>query len=109
MKKISMLVIACVIAMMANAVPAKRGWQTRTQADGTTIEVQQMGDEYYHYMINREGQQVREINGMYDRLSCSLDIRRSEPDFHCIIVILLFPHGKARTERRIIDGHPIQG
>ena len=61
-----MLVIACVIAMMANAVPAKRGWQTRTQADGTTIEVQQMGDEYYHYMINREGQQVREINGMYE-------------------------------------------
>ena len=48
------------------AVPAKRGWQTRTQADGTTIEVQQVGDEFYHYMINRDGKQVREVNGMYE-------------------------------------------
>ena len=24
-----------------------------------------MGDEYYHYMINRAGKQVREVNGMY--------------------------------------------
>ena len=47
------------------AVPARRGWQTRTQADGTTIEVQQIGDEFYHYMINRAGKQVREVNGMY--------------------------------------------
>ncbi len=66
MKKIVSLFAVCIIAMMAYAVPAKRGWQTRTQADGTTIEVQQMGDEFYHYMINREGQQVREINGMYE-------------------------------------------
>lgn len=66
MKKIVSLAIVSVIAMMAYAVPARRGWQTRTQADGTTIEVQQMGDEFYHYMINREGQQVREINGMYE-------------------------------------------
>lgn len=66
MKKIVSLIIVCVIAMMAYAVPARRGWQTRTQADGTTIEVQVIGDEFYHYMINREGQQVREINGMYE-------------------------------------------
>ena len=66
MKKIVSLAFVCVIAMMAYAVPAKRGWQTRTQADGSTIEVQQFGDEFYHYMINREGQRVREINGMYE-------------------------------------------
>ena len=66
MKKILSLVIVSVIAMMAYAVPARRGWQTRTQADGTTIEVQQIGDEFYHYMINREGQRVREVNGMYE-------------------------------------------
>lgn len=47
------------------AVPARRGWQTRTQADGTTIEVQVIGDEFYHYTINREGKQVREVNGVY--------------------------------------------
>ena len=66
MRKIVSLVIVTVIAMMAYAVPAKRGWQTRTQADGTTIEVQQFGDEFYHYMINRDGKQVREVNGMYE-------------------------------------------
>lgn len=66
MKKIVSLFTVCIIAMMAYAVPAKRGWQTRTQADGTTIEVQQFGDEFYHYMINREGKQVREVNGMYE-------------------------------------------
>lgn len=66
MKKIVSLFAVCIIAMMAYAVPAKRGWQTRTQADGTTIEVQQVGDEFYHFMINREGKQVREVNGMYE-------------------------------------------
>lgn len=65
MKKIVSLAIVSVIAMMAYAVPARRGWQTRTQADGTTIEVQQMGDEYYHYFINREGQELREVNGQF--------------------------------------------
>ena len=53
---------ACIAAY---AVPARRGWQTRTQADGSTIEVQVIGDEFYHYTINRDGKQVREINGMY--------------------------------------------
>ena len=65
MKKIFMAVMLCAMAMATYAVPARRGWQTRTQADGTTIEVQQMGDEFYHYMINRDGKQVREVNGMY--------------------------------------------
>ena len=66
MRKFFITVIACVLALAVNAVPARRGWQTRTQADGTTIEVQVLGDEFYHYTINREGQQVREINGMYE-------------------------------------------
>ena len=67
MKKILSIAIICAMAMGVNAVPAKRGWQTRTQADGTTIEIQQMGDEYYHYMINREGQRVRlNESGMYE-------------------------------------------
>lgn len=65
MRKLVAVVFACILAVMASAVPARRGWQTRTQADGSTIEVQVLGDEFYHYTINREGQQVREINGMY--------------------------------------------
>ena len=65
MKKITTLSLLLVVAMTLFAVPALRGWQVRTQADGTTIEVQQVGDEFYHYMINRAGKQVREVNGMY--------------------------------------------
>ena len=65
MRKIVAAILLCGLALTASAVPARRGWQTRTQADGTTIEVQQMGDEYYHYMINREGQEVREEEGQY--------------------------------------------
>ena len=55
-----------VMAAAMMAVPAYRGWQTVTQADGTTIEIQVLGDEYYHYTVNREGMEVRETNGMYE-------------------------------------------
>ena len=65
MRKILSVLLLCVLAVTASAVPARRGWQTRTQADGSTIEIQVIGDEFYHFMINRQGQQVREINGMY--------------------------------------------
>ena len=65
MRKILSILLLCVLAVTASAVPARRGWQTRTQADGSTIEIQQVGDEFYHYMINRAGKEVREINGMY--------------------------------------------
>ena len=66
MRKIVAAILLCGLALTANAIPARRGWQTRTQADGTSIEVQVFGDEFYHYTINREGQQVREVNGMYE-------------------------------------------
>ena len=66
MRKIVAAILLCSLALTANAVPAKRGWQTRTQADGSSIEIQVIGDEFYHYTINREGKQVREINGMYE-------------------------------------------
>ena len=66
MKKFLSFILLCAFAVTASAVPARRGWQTRTQADGSTIEIQQLGDEYYHFMINRDGKQVREINGMYE-------------------------------------------
>lgn len=44
---------------IAQAVPAYRGWVTKSQPDGTTITVRQGGDEYYHYWENEAGQQVR--------------------------------------------------
>ena len=67
MKKIILGTLLLAVAMIVNAVPAKRGWITYTQSDGSTIELQQFGDEFYHYMINRDGKQVRENeNGMYE-------------------------------------------
>lgn len=67
MKKISVIVLLLGAALTVFAVPAQRGWQTRTQADGTTIEVQVIGDEFYHYTINRDGQQIRlNQDGMYE-------------------------------------------
>jgi len=66
MRKIVAVVMLCGAVLAANAVPARRGWQTRTQADGSTVEVQLLGDEYFHYLVNRDGQQVREVNGMYE-------------------------------------------
>jgi len=59
MKKYIICSLLLAAATIANAVPARRGWRTVTQPDGTTIEVQKMGDEYYHYLINREGQELR--------------------------------------------------
>ena len=55
-----------VIAVSLLAVPARREWRTVTQADGTSIEVMVVGDEFFHYTINRDGKQVREINGKYE-------------------------------------------
>ena len=66
MKKIITSLLILIIAAATYAVPAKRAWQTYTQPDGTTIEIQTVGDEFYHYTINREGNEVRfDANGYY--------------------------------------------
>ena len=67
MKKIFSILMICGVAMGVYAVPAKPGWHKMSQADGTTIEVQLVGDECYHYMINRDGKQVKlNAAGMYE-------------------------------------------
>ena len=67
MKKIIASIFILTIAVASYAVPAKRGWSTYTQPDGTTIEIQTIGDEFYHYTINREGHEVRlNTNGFYE-------------------------------------------
>lgn len=67
LRKIYSIAILCAVAVSAMAIPAKRGWHSFTQADGTTIEYQVVGDEYYHYTVNRDGQRI-ELNedGMYE-------------------------------------------
>ena len=54
------------LALTAAAVPARRGIRTVTQPDGTTIEVQVVGDEFLHYMITPDGSVVsRDAAGNY--------------------------------------------
>ena len=58
-KRIATLFMLCIIASTSFAVPAYRGWQTKTQPDGTTIEVRLTGDEFHHYWQDRSGNVVR--------------------------------------------------
>lgn len=58
-KRIATLFMLCIIASTSFAVPAYRGWQTKTQPDGTTIEVRLTGDEFYHYWQDRSGNVVK--------------------------------------------------
>lgn len=45
MKKIFTLFVAVWAIAASYAAPARPGWHTKTQPDGTTIEVQLVGDE----------------------------------------------------------------
>lgn len=65
------LIVCMICSLLASttlfAVPAKREWRTVTQSDGTTINILTLGDEFYHYTINEDGQRVRlNKSGMYE-------------------------------------------
>lgn len=49
------------------ALPAKRGFTTHTQPDGTTVTVSAVGDEFGHYFIDREGTAMMLDNDGYIR------------------------------------------
>ena len=65
MKKIFTLFVAVWAIAASYAAPARPGWRTKTQPDGTTIEVQLVGDECHHYWVNRDGQRVQADNNGY--------------------------------------------
>ena len=46
-----------VMAVSLWAVPAYRGWQTKTLPDGSTVELRQVGDEFFHYWEDKNGVQ----------------------------------------------------
>jgi len=50
--------VALLLAFTASllAVPARRGWQQHAMADGSVVEIQQWGDEFYHFYQTRDGQ-----------------------------------------------------
>ena len=55
MKKLIAMTLATALAVTAGAVPAKRGTQTVTQSDGTTITVTAAGDEWHHSVLTTDG------------------------------------------------------
>ncbi|MBR5727291.1 MAG: M6 family metalloprotease domain-containing protein [Muribaculaceae bacterium] len=56
MKKILTLLMVLLCAWsVVLAVPAKRGFQTYTQSDGSQITVQAMGDEFFHFFVTQDG------------------------------------------------------
>lgn len=59
MRKLLLSLILLVLTLSTFAVPAYRGWQTKSQPDGTTIEVRLTGDEFYHYWQDRSGNVVK--------------------------------------------------
>ena len=58
MKKLTLSLTILLLTLSTFAVPAYRGWQTKTQPDGTTLQVRLIGDEFYHYWQNQQGEVV---------------------------------------------------
>lgn len=59
MKKLTLSLILLLLTLSTFAVPAYRGWQTKSQPDGTTIQVRLTGDEFHHYWQDQAGNVVK--------------------------------------------------
>ncbi len=59
MKKLLLSLTLLLLTLSTFAVPAYRGWQTKTQPDGTTIQVRLIGDEFHHYWQDQAGNVVK--------------------------------------------------
>ena len=59
MKKLTLSLTILLLTLSTFAVPAYRGWQTKSQPDGTTIQVRLIGDEFYHYWQDQAGNVVK--------------------------------------------------
>ncbi len=65
-KRLAISAVVLLAAMQINAVPAYTGWQTKTQPDGSTLQVRLNGDEVYHYYTNEQGEMVqKDANGYW--------------------------------------------
>ena len=51
-----LLLLSCALAAMA--VPAKPGWHTLHQSDGTTLTVQAVGNAFNHALLTKDGLMV---------------------------------------------------
>ena len=59
MKKLLLSLTLLLLTFSTFAVPAYRGWQTKSQPDGTTIQVRLTGDEFHHYWQDQAGNVVK--------------------------------------------------
>lgn len=73
MKKIITFALASVTALAASAVPAMRGLRPVTQADGSVIMVERVGDERMNFTLDSEGALLRSVNGMFEYADISAD------------------------------------
>jgi M6 family metalloprotease-like protein len=65
MKRHFVYIISLLIAVTAGAVPAKPGLRTVTQADGTEIKVQKVGDENFHMYLTPDGHPLMRKDGIF--------------------------------------------
>ena len=65
MKRHFVYIISLLIAVTAGAVPAKPGLRTVTQADGTEIKVQKVGDENFHMYLTPDGHPLMCKDGIF--------------------------------------------
>ena len=56
MKKIGLIAVLCVIINTLWAVPARKGGFVVTQPNGSELTVYQHGDEYFHWLTNKQGE-----------------------------------------------------
>ena len=55
MNKIYLLMICALMTMSAFAIPAMKGLRTVKQTDGTELQIQLIGDEYFSYHATADG------------------------------------------------------
>ena len=66
--KHALVLLLCLFVSISTmqAVPAWSGWQTKSQPDGTTIVVRQLGDEFYSYWETQDGKlAVQQADGTF--------------------------------------------
>ncbi|MCF0219496.1 MAG: M6 family metalloprotease domain-containing protein [Muribaculaceae bacterium] len=70
MKKTTFLAATCIalfsaLPLTSSAIPAMPGVRTVTQADGTTLKVRLVGDEFCHFTTTEDDYPLTEVNGLY--------------------------------------------
>lgn len=66
MKKITFLLMALTIAIMASAEPANPSPITVKQPGGTSLQLKLVGDEFYHFNTTADGYTVINVNGRWE-------------------------------------------